>query len=546
MSEAIVGQRRGVRAWAAALVLLCAASLWVTFRHIDSTLPYPGNADEGAVSEPAARLLMTGSLNPVTYNYPSLSKYLAAAGLAAGFLRSASHLETRDIHDLGNVGYPYYDLPRAVAGGRQMFALLAAIALAATGVAAWHAFHRPSAILLAPLALATTPLFFEHAWTYMNVDVAGLCFATLTLAACLQGTRQPSLVRSAIIPGVYAGLATGSKYTLMVTVLPVLLGIALYLRPGRRMWAGLAALAVLGVTFALVAPLGVIDLPRFLSGVAWEAFHYARGHVGAEADPGWPQMIFYGRHLLSEYGVTGTMVAILGLGAFTLADWRRAAILLAFPFSLLASLVSERTHFVRNVLSVQAVIAMFLAYGLIVVHGWVVRQATRRGGAVFSTMRLRVVTAFVLVGAIVPWWRVPGYLRDRTDSRNLAVAWMETRVPQEWTVVVPKQLRFDARPLQARGLRIVEVDPQSAPTQEAFQRVLGGMQGPGVLFVPTWGADARFEGQAIADALNGLSQQLQVVKTFGTKPVLVNYAEPVPEGDPKFGIAVLGRHALQP
>lgn len=60
MSEAIAGQRRAVGTWAGALVLLCAASLWLSARHIDSTLPYPLNADEGAVSEPAARLLVTG------------------------------------------------------------------------------------------------------------------------------------------------------------------------------------------------------------------------------------------------------------------------------------------------------------------------------------------------------------------------------------------------------------------------------------------------------------------------------------------------------
>jgi hypothetical protein len=123
---------------------------------------------------------------------------------------------------------------------------------------------------------------------------------------------------------------------------------------------------------------------------------------------------------------------------------------------------------------------------------------------------------------------------------------MEKRVPSGWTVVMPKQLRFDARPLAARGLKIAEVDPQSAPNQEAFERVLGNLHGPAVIFVPAWGADERFEGQQVADALNGLSKQLHVVKTFGSKPVLVNYAEPVPEGDPQFGIAVLGQQTLTP
>jgi hypothetical protein len=211
---------------------------------------------------------------------------------------------------IGNIGYPYCDTPRVMQGARQVFALLAVIALAATGVAAWQAFRIPSAILFAPLMLALSPLFFYQSWTYLNVDIVGLCFSTLTLAATLQGTRRPSMVQSAVIPGVFAGLTTGSKYTLALVIVPVLAAIGLYLGRGRRMWGGLLALTMMTVTFVAVTPYSLIDLPNFLSGVAFEAFPTRRAWDGRPI-PGCRKCCFT-RGTASDYGVIAVAVSIVG------------------------------------------------------------------------------------------------------------------------------------------------------------------------------------------------------------------------------------------
>jgi len=39
--------------------------------------------------------------------------------------------------------------------------------------------------------------------------------------------------------------------------------------------------------------------------------------------------------------------------------------------------------------------------------------------------------------------------------------------------------------------------------------------------------------------LNDLARQWRVIESFGTNAVLVNYANPVPFGDPAFAVAVL-------
>ena len=534
------GQRRTVQAWTAALALLCLGALGLQFTHIESTLPYPHHVDEGYVSGPAHRTVVTGTLHPYNFNYPSLPKYLAAAGMAAGFLRGAAHLEIRELRTLGNVGYPFYDTRSVMQSARQLFAVLSVIALAATGLAAWLAFRRPATIFLAPLILLTSPLFFFHSWTYLNVDIVGTCFATLSLAGCLLGTRRPTIPQAAIVPSIFTGLAAGSKYTLGVVVLPVLVAIGLYFTGSRRTWAWVTAIAVTAVAFIAAMPYSLLDIPGFLDGLAFEAFHYASGHRGFDGEPGLPQLLYYARHFVSEFGVGAALLAALGVLAYAAADWRRAVVLAALPACLLWLLASQRVHFTRNVLSLHPVFAIFAAFGLVSLHGWVLRLANRRGFAAQTVKRsVRVAVGLALVAATVPLWHLADHGRDRTDSRNLANRWIEERFPSDWTIVVPTELGFDERALEASGQRVMSVDLQSARDAGALQSLLSDVPSPAAIMVPHWGADARYPGQELADRLNTLSQGWQAIESFGTNDVLVNYSYPNPWGDPAFGVAVL-------
>ena len=69
--------------WVLALVALCLRrSLVFNSLHISGSLPYPYHIDEQAVIGPARKMLVTGNFHPSEFNYPSLPRYLAAAGLA--------------------------------------------------------------------------------------------------------------------------------------------------------------------------------------------------------------------------------------------------------------------------------------------------------------------------------------------------------------------------------------------------------------------------------------------------------------------------------
>jgi hypothetical protein len=537
LSPEAVRERRAARRWGAALGVLALGLVLLLFRHIQVTLPYPYHADEGFISGPASNVLVKGELHPQRFNYPSLPTYFAATSMAFGFLRGAANLEIRDVSQIGHVGYPYYETPRIMRTARQAFALLSVACFVFTGFSAWLAFRRPAAIVLAPMILLASPLYFRHSWLYLNVDIVGASFAVMTVAACLAGIRQPTVTRLAVVPGICAGLATGGKYTLAVAILPVLAAIGLYMPRPRKVAAGIAAIASMILAFLAVVPYSVIDIPGFLNGVGYEVFHYASGHAGNAGDPGWPQFVFYMRHFASEY-YGGVFFAGVGLVAFWRADWRRTLVVSLLPGALLWLLVGQRVHFTRNALAIQPFLAMFAAYGVLAVHGWLVKTAAARGWLQKPIGASAIAAALVIVAAI-PFWHFADHLRDRTDSRNEARAWIEDNLPRQWSIVVPRELGFDARGLDARGRQVKVVDLKPARDGAAVAALLNDVPAPAVMLVPRWGADRRSPGQSTADTLNELARQWRVIRTFGENDVLVNYLFATAWGDPAFAVAVV-------
>jgi hypothetical protein len=375
---------------------------------------------------------------------------------------------------------------------------------------------------------------------YLNVDIVGTCFVMLTLATILRGSGSSSLRELAIVPGVLAGLATASKYTLVLGSLPIFVGIGLLLQGVRRVEAWCAAAAATMVSFLVVAPFSFLDIPGFLNGLAALAHQYANGHPGYSDPPGWPQVVYYTRHFASELGAAGVILAVFGAGLLAAKDWRQAFILVSFPLALLALLATQRTHFPRNVLSLHPIVAILVAQGVVAIHGKAMSFAERGGWVPALRGRpLGIAACLFLTAVVVPWPHAIDQLRDHTDSRTLAQAWILERVPPEWSVVVPSELGVDRRPLEAAARRIEVVELRSARDATALQRLLETVPRPAVILAPRWGADPRFEGRGVADALNQVGARWQSLETFGSRPLLVNYMQPAPLGDPAFAVAIL-------
>lgn len=534
---------RPTRRLVLALLALCAVAFWIRLAHISGTLPYPRHIDEVRITVRAHRMVTTGEYHPVDFIYPSLPRYLAAAAMAAGVAWTSPEDQPTGADPVGLWTYPHYERPAVIGAARRLFALLSILALGATGIAAWRLLDCPGAFFLAPLVLATSPLFFVHSWEYLNVDVVATCFAALGIAACLHGTRRPSILTVAFLPAICAGLAAGSKYPSGLVLAPVLVACLLFLAPERRLLGVVVAVVTAGAAFVAVVPHSVLDFPTFLNGLTEEAGRYASGTARYTDDPGLAQLAFYGRHFRAQFGWTGMLAAGIGLAAAAAADWRRTLVFVSFPLALLALLAPQRAQFARNVLPLHPFLAVLIAGGLAVAHGRLVQVLERRS----RTPRPRpllAAAAWLAIGAAglaTPLARLPDQARITVDSRWDALDWLDRRLPTYWTLVVPAELNIDLRELQRRGYPLHVVDYRTLGTLAAVDAVANRAPGPVAAFLPRWGHAEQPEGTASAARraaeLNRTVSPFVPLAWFGRNPVLVNYPFPVPWGDPAFSIA---------
>ena len=537
------GASRPPRRLVPALLALCAVALGIRLAHIAGTLPYPRHIDEVRITVRAHDMVTTGEYHPGDFIYPSLPRYLAAAAMAAGVAWTAEELPP-GADPVGLWTYPHYERPAVIGAARRLFAFLSVAALAATGIAARRLLDWPGALLVAPLVLAASRLFFAHSWEYLNVDVVATCFVVLGIAACLHGTRRPSIAMLAIVPGICAGLAAGSKYPSGLVLLPALVAAGLFLEPGRRLAAMAAAAAAAAAAFAAAVPHSVLDHPAFLRDLAAEAGRYASGTARYADDAGLPQLAFYGRHFLGQFGWTGLLAAGAGLAAAAAADWRRTLVLVSFPLALLAVLTPQRAQFARNVLPLHPFAAVLIAAGLAVAQRRLKGALERSGRTPPRLRRLLPGAAWLAVlaaGLATPLAHLPDQARVTVDSRREALDWLDRRLPTYWTLVVPAELNIDLRELQRRGYPLHVVDYRSLGTPAAVDAAAGGIQGPVAAFLPRWGHAEQPAGTAAAARraaeLNRTVSPFVPLARFGSNPVLVNYPFPAPWGDPAFSIA---------
>ena len=121
------------RRWLLALMILCAVAFVLRSQHIRESLPYPTHTDERFIATAAADVLKTGDFHPGTLKYPALPAYIAALGMAVGFVSAAANDEIGSIDEIGSVDFPRYTHSRIVGAARLTFALLSVFALALTG-----------------------------------------------------------------------------------------------------------------------------------------------------------------------------------------------------------------------------------------------------------------------------------------------------------------------------------------------------------------------------------------------------------------------------
>jgi hypothetical protein len=446
---------------ALALVLLLAAALALRGMGVPYGFPLLVNSDEKPILAGAIGMLGSGDPNPHFFHYPSLYLYLQAAAFAVVYGVGKLAGAYAQLADLKGLTLPVT--------GRVLTVLLGTGTVLATFLAG-RLLLGPWAALLAAAIVAACRLHVAHSFQ-IAVDVpAGLFTALALWAAARRFTSSPRW-RDYALAGVFAGLATGTKYTAFLAVLPLLWahfagpegggperggpergGIPRALRD-RRLWG---ALALVPVVFLLTTPYAVLDFATFREHLSYEGAHYAGGHPGMGSGG-----TSYGAYLSLLWrgaGPAAVGLAVLGAG---LLLWRRprlGGLLLLFPACYLLFIGRYPVHFERNLIPLVPFLALLAAAAVAEpLRGWAAAGRTGTGRARGLLAAGVVLAGIGLAGTAAQGAASLAHVRRVTlpDTRFAALTWARSHVPPGARILLEahtptlEQVLRDGRPAYA-------------------------------------------------------------------------------------------------
>lgn len=355
--------------------------------------------DEGTVYGHAARMALTGDLNPRFFNYGSLPLMLGAlllklTGTASWSAPAAGHLVLR--------------LASVVAG-------VVTIALAAA--IARRVYRSASAALAAGAFVAVAPVAAMNS-QFATVDVLAACLLACSVLASTRILDEDRRVWY-VLAGLFAGLSAACKYVGILALLPAYAAHVLRERTWRSLYAENALLSVLvGLGgFAAGCPYAFLDSGAFWRDFTFEVEHVRRG--GTTELLGQPPLVHMAGSVLPCALTWPLWAATLAGAAVVIARRRsREVLLLAWCAALLLAHGTGREIFVRYAVALVPFFAgLFGAMALPLVDN--------DGG---SQRSLRVVRWGPLAGAVVAlvWagataWATSS-LMAREDTRDQAAA----------------------------------------------------------------------------------------------------------------------------
>ncbi len=378
-------------------------------------------------------------LNPHFFHYPSLFIYIQFIG--QGLLYIGMRLfglvdSTVDYQAL----YVIHKTPFYIVG-RLITALFSVATVWVTYLIGRRILGRAIAISAAFLLAINT--FHISKSQVVEVDVPATCFAALALWLSLRLLEDPRK-RTYLLAGLSVGLATSTKYTAALLVLPLLAAHLLARREtvrdrhlnsiaGRRKpaWGSLVlSLAIAVLAFLATSPFILPDASTFSLHFSMERQHMRLGHFGLGETSTW---LFYAKSLTDK--ILGWPLTLLAFGGFAylVAVRRRswALVLAAFFVPYLIAIASWVMKADRYLLPVLPVALLFA--------GGICAEAFRleRLARAPRTWRL---SAAVLVTLLLGWPLLAAYpnhlIRLRPDTRTEAKKWIETNVPAGAFIVV--------------------------------------------------------------------------------------------------------------
>jgi 4-amino-4-deoxy-L-arabinose transferase-like glycosyltransferase len=433
--------------WLAVVVVVAAV---LRFMHLGHGIPFQIGIDEPELMSRAVRMMRTGSPNPQFFDYPGLMLYVHAALATIRFLVGAIAQEFRSLDQVSMDDFFLW--------GRALTATLgvATVALVHQIGMRWGARHA----LLAAGLMAVMPMHVRESH-YVLTDVPVTFFTALTMLLSLSAHEKAS-VKAFALAGIAAGLATGTKYTAGVAVLlPVIAAwMTLSARPSRVACVG-AALGGCLVTFLVVAPYTLLDLPGFLNGFAYLMTHYRPR--GPDEEPSW---LLYLKHLRLNMGwpalillcsglVLGIVRAVGGPGRV------RWTLLVAFPLVFFYLLSGRGLVYGRYLLPAIPFVCVLAA--IAVISG----VSLLRRFDIPRAPRTALIVALTVAAVLPPALTSAQFVRSigRVSTQGQAYDWIVRNVAEGTKVAIE---RYEVRLPSAR-FRPIYVDALTDRPYESYK-----------------------------------------------------------------------------
>ena len=334
----------------------------------------------------------------------------------------------------GAVAHAYLTDPSEVfLIARAAVALLGVVAVWLLHVTAARLWDRRVGLLAAALgAVAFLPVFYGH--LALN-DVPATTPATLALLAAALVLRGGG-TKAALLGGLGAGLAAGTKYTAGIVLLPLLTAILVTARDRREPPArallipAVAACAAALAGFLLANPYALLDFGAFHAGVARQR-RLASGEELAKL--GLTQrngIVYYLWSLTWGLGWVPALAALVGAVRLALRDRRAALVLLPAPILYVVFMGVQERYFGRWLLPVLPLAILLAAYGGMALARAVAARTPRL--AVPAT----ALVALALLGQGLVYSVHVDRVLARPDTRGSARAWLLANVPAGAKVVI--------------------------------------------------------------------------------------------------------------
>lgn len=415
--------RRSWRVSAALLVILSAAAILRVWG-MDYGLPHPLNRpDEEHIVGRAFHIVATGDPFPGSFDWPHLLIYLDTLVLATYYTVgkiAGSYDRVMDFLFEAVVLNPglHYRICRVVG-------VVFGVATVAVTYLVGRRAYGSRAALLASAALATCYLHVRDS-RFATPDVPMTFFVALSLLFAILAVEKPSVTRF-VLSGVFAGLATSTKYHAGLVVLSVAAaGWAAWRRPEGNLTVRAVTLRLLvagvgfSLAFALSSPYAVLRYPALVRALG--------GLTGLHYRPEGTSALWEHISVTLPYGL-GWPFFLAAMAGVVRALWlRRAAdwVLLAFCLSFFGFISALTSVFPRYVVPLTPLFALFAAD---FVDGLL--KAVKRGRSL-----LYAAAAIALIGPGL-WASVQfDRLAARKDTRLLASEWVAENVAPQSEILL--------------------------------------------------------------------------------------------------------------